>query len=162
MSNVQYIGPSVTGRFYRPRGRNGLPTASQIAATVGGGETGQPWNPYGLITGNSQVISSPAGGLNICPYNVFLIPLDNVFTDTPFLVTGTTFWVNFASANTVLAQVKFHATTNQIMQIYPPLRMDGFPFTQFYLSNSTPQMGQTIQIVTILDVNGISPPLEVG
>lgn len=156
---IQSIGPTNTARLFTPRGRQ-----ADLAAKVANPALTIP-NIYGDALNNSgtaEPIPVPGGLLFTNPYNIYVVPLDNIFYDIPYEGNGTTFWVQYATDNTVLAAVKFHSTSMPRMTLYPPLHLDGFPYKRFYLSNLSAQAGKTIQIFTSLDLNSIGSTLEVG
>lgn len=95
--------------------------------------------------------------LNINPYSCQAYDLTNAFVGTEIPVAGTTIWVVYATANTALAYVSFELPSNDLIPIYPTFKMDGFPFSKFYLNNPIPQAGVTIYIFTSTDKNAALP-----
>jgi hypothetical protein len=155
------IGPTQAARLFTARGK----TVDAAMATATSKINAINADPYSSALQNSsatQPIPVPGGILFTCPYNIYVIPLDNVFNDQLYEGNGTTFWVQYATDNTVLAAVKFHSTDQPRMVLYPPLHLDGFPFQRFYISNLSAQAGKTIQIFTALDLNALNFPIAVG
>ncbi len=113
----------------------------------------------------------PGGSpLIINGYQIFTFDLTNTFQPRLIQAIGTTFFVHYASANTALAIVEFETNTGagqiaaligggtdllsgKLIQIYPTFKFDGWPYSQFYISNVVAQAGVTISIFSTADAN---------
>lgn len=95
----------------------------------------------GLNVGNPNKVVFPGGlNLSINPYQVTVIDLSTIFVAKDIQLLGTTFWVEYATLNTALCFLSFESTNNPQIAIYPTFKMDGFPFTRFYLNNANAQV----------------------